>query len=149
MTHQDWVALFAPAVATLVLAVAGLIAAVLTGLTKRARTWLDAKGDASAATAVAAASSVIQAGLLTGASTIAGKIARGEMDYTDRTALAAEAMREAGLAKDRLPQVVANVAPPMADMVASLMGKVDQQLVASPTPLAAQVMAAPVAVPTA
>lgn len=141
MSHQDWISLFAPAVAALALAAATIAGAVVTGLGAKVSAWLTAKGNATTAQAVAAASAVIQPALMTGASTIAGKIARGELDYTNRDALAAEAVREVGLVQLRVPAMLAVAAPAVADLVASMVAKVDAAMVASPTPLAGQFLA--------
>jgi hypothetical protein len=139
MTHDQWVALFAPALSVLIGALGLFLAAMVTGLLGQLKAYFEARGNASAAQAVAAASAVIQPALMTGASTIAGKIARGELDYTNRVAIAAEATREVGLLQARIPGMIAVAAPVAGALVASMMAKVDAQMVASPTPLAAQV----------
>jgi len=139
MTHDQWVALFAPALSVLIGALGLFLAAGVSGLLGQLKAYFEARGNASAAQAVAAASAVIQPALMTGASTIAGKIARGELDYTNRVAIAAEATREVSLLQARIPGMIAVAAPVAGALVASMMAKVDAQMVASPTPLAAQV----------
>lgn len=148
MSHQDWIGLFAPAVAALVLAVAGIIAAALSGITTRLSGYLAANHQAAVASAIASANAVIQPALTTSANVIAGKIARGELDYTDRSAIASEATREVALVEKRVPAMIAVATPQLDDLVANVMGKVDAQLVSSITPLAAQVALAAVAATT-
>jgi hypothetical protein len=140
-THDQWIALFQPVIGALVLAMAGLITVLLTGLTSKANAWLTAHNQQSLARAVAAADAVIQTSLMTGASTIAGKVARGELDYTNRAALLAEAQREVGLVQARIPDMIAIATPEVTTLVATMLGQIERQLVASPTPLAAQVVA--------
>jgi hypothetical protein len=82
---------------------------------------------------IAAATPVLQAALQTSASTIAGKIASGALPLNDRAAWVAEATREVGLVAQRVPGAVATLEPAAGAMVASMMGKVDAALVASPT----------------
>ncbi len=129
----DWAPLFAPAVAGLVTAGGLVLGAIVTGMTTRLNAWLTAHGDAAAASAVASASAVIQPALQTGASVIAGKIASGELDYTNRAAITAEAEKEVALVKTRIPGMLAVAAPVEGALVAAIMGKIDQMVVASPT----------------
>jgi hypothetical protein len=82
---------------------------------------------------IAAATPVLQAALQTSASTIAGKIASGALPLNDRAAWVAEATREVGLVAQRVPGAVAVLEPAAGAMVASMMGKVDAAVVASPT----------------
>ena len=133
MSHADWIALLAPAVAGLAVTLAAGLGAVMTGLTAKAGAWLMVKGQASAATAIVSANTVIDRALMTGASTIAGKIQAGTLDYTDRSAIETEAVREVGLVQQRVPAMLAVAEPLAGALVASLMAKVDAQVVASPT----------------
>lgn len=144
MTHEEWMTTLAPIMSALVLGIAAILGIVLTGIAGRLKSYLDARGMAAAAQAVAAANAVIQPALMTGASTMAGKIARGELDYTNRAALTAEAAREVGLVEARIPGMIAVAAPMAGALVASMMAKVDAQMVASLTPLAGQVAVADV-----
>ena len=147
MTHQDWINLFAPAVAALVLAIAGALAAILSGLSKKASAWLTSHNEAAVAAAVASAGQVINRALDTSASVIAGKIQSGELDYTNRAALTAEAERELALVKTRVPDMLAVVASADAPLISAIMGKVDAQVVASPTlPLSPPPLSSPTGV---
>ena len=133
MTKQDWITLLAPAVATLVLALIGLLAAVISGLTGRLKAYFDAHGQAAAAQAVAEAGTTIQRELMTSASTIAGKIQTGQLDYTNRAALETEALREVAIVQQRAPGALAVAQPVAGALVADIMGKVDRMVLASPT----------------
>jgi hypothetical protein len=128
----DLAPLFAPVVAGLVTATGLVLGAVVTGVTARLKDWLITHGDAAAAQAVASANAVIQPALQTGASVIAAKIASGELDYTNRTAIAAEAEKEIALLQTRIPGMLAVAAPVEGALVAALMGKIDAMMVAAP-----------------
>lgn len=125
MTHEDWITILAPTVAASVVALAGIAAAFFSGLTKKASAWLTLHNQAALAQAVAAAGAVIQPALQTGASAIAAKIASGALDYTDKSAIAAEAQREVSLVEARVPGMIAIAAPVAGALVASMVAKVD------------------------
>jgi hypothetical protein len=143
MTKSDYINLFAPAVAALVLALAGLLAAFLSGLTGKLTAYFTTHNEAALAQAAASANTVIQSALATGAATIAGKISRGELDYTNRAAIQAEAVREVGLVQARVPAMLTAAQPVAGALVASLMSKVDAMVVASPTLPSTPVVNAP------
>ncbi len=129
MTQDQWVILFAPAVAGLVTAAGGTLAVVVSGLGKKFSAWLTSHNQAAAAQLVASATSVVQPAIQTGANVIAGKIASGQLDYANRAAVTAEAEREAALVAQRVPTALATLAPAAGAVVASMMGKVDALMV--------------------
>jgi hypothetical protein len=131
VTSLDWVSLFAPTVAALVLAVGLVVGALVTGLLSRLKAWLVAHGQSAAAQAVASAGAVIQPALQTGANTIAGKIASGALDYTNRQQVMAEVSQEVGLVKARVPEMLAIASPSGGALAASMLGKVDALMVAA------------------
>jgi hypothetical protein len=131
-----WVVALQPVVGALVLAVAGIAATLISGLGAKLSAYLVTNKQAAAASMVADANTVIHAALMTGASTIAGKIQTGQLDYTNRAAWEAEAQREVTLVQQRVPGAIATAAPVAGALLASLMAKVDA-LQVSATPLVA------------
>jgi len=133
MNKTDLIQLFAPAIAALLLAVVGLATAAITGLSKKLEASLDAHQQSAAAALVSSAANALDAEMTTSANAIAGKIQAGTLDYTSKSAIEAEARREAELVAQRLPAQLMAAAPQAATVVAAIIGKVDAQLLASPT----------------
>ena len=133
LTTDQWINLFAPVLAIALPTVAAGLAVVVSGLGKKVGAWFASRGDADAATAVAAATTSINTALMTGAGTLAGKIQTGQVDWTNRASWVEEARREVQLAISRVPQAVAIAKPVEEALVANLMSKVDALVVASPT----------------
>lgn len=131
MTRQDWLQLLSPLASAVVAGTSGLVAICFARMAARLAACLDRHGAATAAQGVAAANSVVQAALATGAATMAGRIARGELDYADRRAVLAEAEREASLLAARVPEMLAALNPVPGAVTAALMGRLDAQVVAA------------------
>jgi len=65
MTHEEWMTLLGPLLAALVLAAAGIITMVATGITGRLKAYFDAKGQAEASKALTDASTRVQTAMAT------------------------------------------------------------------------------------
>ena len=143
MTHADWINLFAPAIGAVILALAGLVVALLTGLTGRLKTYFDSHDEVAVARVLDTVNAAIDKELETSASVIAGKIDRGELDYTDRAAWQKEAVSEVALVKGRLPAMAQVAVATGTPLLTQLMARVDAKAVASPTINAPAPVAAP------
>ncbi len=129
----DWKTILEPVVATLLVFLIGIFVAYVSGLVKWAQAFLISHKQASAAAALGTAWNIVQGALTTGASTIAGKVQRGELDWTNKPQMQAAAEHEVAEAESRVGASIATVNPAAGALVASLMAKVDSQVVASPT----------------
>ena len=133
MTKADWINLAAPAIGAIILAFAGLLVALLTGLTGKLTAYFDAHNAAAAGALLTQGNTAIDAEVERSASVIAGKIDRGELDYTKRADWQKEAVAEVALIQQRLPAIAVAALSSATPLLTQVMARVDAKAVASPT----------------
>ena len=138
MTHEEWMTLLGPLLAALVLAAAGIITTLATGITGRLKAYLDAKGQAEASKVVTDASVRVQTAMANAAGQIALKVQTGALDLTNGAAVLAEAHTQAELVVAKLPDAVELLRPMEGAIAAGILGKLGA-LAAVQTPIAVQV----------
>jgi ferritin len=128
MSSHDLALMFGPSIALVLSGILGTILAYVTGLVNKLNTWLIAHKQAALASAIANANKVIQPAITTAATAIINQISSGQLDFTNKQQMLAEASKQVDLIKSRVPEMIAIAAPIEEGLISSMMVQVESKV---------------------